>query len=57
MSAGYFIGLGDKTTCGGKVLEGDNRINIFGLPHACAGDGSRVARTEKRIRSSAAFRS
>lgn len=38
MSAGYFIGLGDKTTCGGKVLEGDNRINIFGLPHACAGD-------------------
>ena len=38
MTEGYFIGLGDKTSCGGKVLEGDNRINIFGLLHACAGD-------------------
>lgn len=38
MPEGYFIGLGDKTTCGGKVLEGDPRINIFGLLHACAGD-------------------
>ncbi len=38
MTDGYFIGLGDKTTCGGKVLEGDPRVNIYGLPHACAGD-------------------
>ncbi|VCU64039.1 MULTISPECIES: PAAR domain-containing protein [Pseudomonas] len=38
MSDGYFIGLGDLTTCGGKVLDGDNRINIFGVLHACAGD-------------------
>ncbi len=38
MTDGYFIGLGDKTTCGGKVLDGDDRINIFGLLHACAGD-------------------
>ena len=38
MTEGYFIGLGDKTTCGGKVLEGDPRINIYGLLHACAGD-------------------
>ena len=38
MSVGYFIGLGDKTACGGEVLDGDKRINIFGLLHACAGD-------------------
>ncbi|KAA6172534.1 PAAR domain-containing protein, partial [Pseudomonas marginalis] len=38
MTDGYLIGLGDKTTCGGKVLDGDDRINIFGLLHACAGD-------------------
>ena len=38
MSDGYFIGLGDKTTCGGKVLDGDARINMFGLLHACEGD-------------------
>ena len=38
MSEGYFIGLGDETTCGGKVLDGDDRINIFGLLHARAGD-------------------
>ncbi|AZE65803.1 PAAR motif-containing protein [Pseudomonas synxantha] len=38
MSVGYFIGLGDKTTCGGEVLDGDKRINIHGLLHACEGD-------------------
>ncbi|KRP69726.1 MULTISPECIES: PAAR domain-containing protein [Pseudomonas] len=38
MSVGYFIGLGDKTTCGGEVLDGDKRINIHGLFHACEGD-------------------
>lgn len=38
MSIGYFIGQGDKTTCGGEVLDGDNRINIHGLLHACEGD-------------------
>ncbi|MDY7534909.1 PAAR domain-containing protein [Pseudomonas sp. Bout1] len=38
MTDGYFIGLGDKTTCGGKVLDGDPRVNIYGLLHACAGD-------------------
>ncbi|CRM76701.1 Pyocin large subunit [Pseudomonas sp. 37 R 15] len=38
MSVGYFIGLGDKTTCGGEVLDGDRRINIHGLLHACEGD-------------------
>ncbi len=38
MSKGYFIGLDDKTTCGGKVLDGDNRVTTFGLLHACEGD-------------------
>ena len=23
MTEGYYIGLGDKTTCGGEVLDGD----------------------------------
>ncbi|SDS66412.1 PAAR domain-containing protein [Pseudomonas trivialis] len=34
----HFIGQGDKTTCGGEVLEGDNRVNIFGVLHAREGD-------------------
>ncbi|UOB26637.1 PAAR domain-containing protein [Pseudomonas orientalis] len=38
MSVGYFIGLGDKTACGGEVLDGDKRVNINGLFHACEGD-------------------
>ncbi len=38
MNIGYFIGLGDKTTCGGEVLDGDKRINLYSLFHACEGD-------------------
>ncbi|MDI2595209.1 polymorphic toxin type 44 domain-containing protein [Pseudomonas sp. 681] len=38
MSDGYFIGQGDKTTCGGMVLDGDPRVDILGLLHACEGD-------------------
>ncbi|MFO2463521.1 PAAR domain-containing protein [Pseudomonas sp. 15FMM3] len=38
MNKGYFIGLGDKTSCGGEVLEGDNRVSLYGLLHACEGD-------------------
>lgn len=38
MSEGFFIGKGNKTTCGGEVLDGDPRVNIMGLLHACAGD-------------------
>ena len=38
MSVGYFIGKGDKTTCGGEVLDGDDRVNMYGLLHARAGD-------------------
>lgn len=38
MDIGYFIGEGDKTTCGGKVLDGDNSVNMYGLAHAREGD-------------------
>jgi uncharacterized Zn-binding protein involved in type VI secretion len=38
MATGHFIRLGDKTTCGGKVLEADTRIMMFGFAHAREGD-------------------
>ncbi|MFN3354646.1 MAG: PAAR domain-containing protein [Pseudomonas sp.] len=38
MREGYYIGPGDKTTCSGTVLDGDPRVNIYGLLHACEGD-------------------
>ncbi|RON10505.1 hypothetical protein BK659_03055 [Pseudomonas brassicacearum] len=38
MAVGHFIRLGDKTTCGGKVLEGDTRVMMHDIPHARAGD-------------------
>ncbi|MDR0279097.1 MAG: PAAR domain-containing protein [Paucimonas sp.] len=37
MAKGYFIAQGDKTTCGGKVIEGDPHINLFGIMHAREG--------------------
>jgi uncharacterized Zn-binding protein involved in type VI secretion len=38
MAKGYFIREGDKTTCGGKVLEADTHISMFGFAHARDGD-------------------
>ncbi len=38
MREGHFIGLNDRTTCGGKVLDGDTRIMMFGIAHARDGD-------------------
>jgi uncharacterized Zn-binding protein involved in type VI secretion len=38
VSKGYYIGLDDKTTCGGKVLDGDTRIMMYGIAHARDGD-------------------
>ncbi|OLU04268.1 Zn-binding Pro-Ala-Ala-Arg (PAAR) domain-containing protein, incolved in TypeVI secretion [Pseudomonas reinekei] len=38
MKEGHFIGLNDRTTCGGKVLDGDTRIMMYGVAHACDGD-------------------
>ncbi|WCM50289.1 PAAR domain-containing protein [Pseudomonas sp. WJP1] len=38
MAQGHFIRLGDKTTCGGQVLEADTRVMMFGIAHAREGD-------------------
>ncbi|WP_213881301.1 PAAR domain-containing protein [Pseudomonas sp. dw_358] len=38
MAYGYFIGKGDRTSCGGTVLEGDDRVQMFGLLHSREGD-------------------
>jgi uncharacterized Zn-binding protein involved in type VI secretion len=38
MKTGFFIGLGDKTSCGGKVLDGDRTIVLYGVAHAREGD-------------------
>ncbi|AZE88821.1 hypothetical protein C4J97_2120 [Pseudomonas orientalis] len=38
MSVGHFICEGDKTTCGGEVLEADNRIHMNGRLRVCEGD-------------------
>ena len=38
MAVGYFIRLGDKTTCGGSVVEADSRVMMFGIAHAREGD-------------------
>lgn len=38
MPIGYFIGLGDKTTCGGAVLDGDRTFNLYGIDQASEGD-------------------
>ena len=38
MADGHFIREGDKTTCGGKVLEADTRVMMFGIAHARVGD-------------------
>ncbi|MFK8331287.1 polymorphic toxin type 44 domain-containing protein [Pseudomonas sp. BJa5] len=38
MATGHFIRLGDKTTCGGTVLEADTRVMMFGIAHAREGD-------------------
>jgi uncharacterized Zn-binding protein involved in type VI secretion len=38
MREGHFIGLNDRTTCGGKVLDGDTRMMMYGVAQACEGD-------------------
>lgn len=37
MATGYFIGLGDKTSCGGKVLEGETGMMFSSVPRAYEG--------------------
>ena len=38
MSVGHFIRQGDKTSCGGEVLDGDQRTHMHGSLRACEGD-------------------
>lgn len=38
MNEGHFIGLHDKTSCGGTVLDGHHGIIMFGILHAREGD-------------------
>jgi hypothetical protein len=38
MNKGNFICKGDKTSCGGEVLDGDARLRMHGLFHAREGD-------------------
>lgn len=32
MATGYYLVLGDMTTCGGKILEGDPTNTLAGIP-------------------------
>lgn len=38
MGYGFFLVIGDKTTCGGKIVSGCIEHTIYGQPTACEGD-------------------
>ncbi|MGL5954916.1 MAG: PAAR domain-containing protein [Providencia rustigianii] len=38
MAVGYFLRVGDKTTCGGQILTGDNTMQWYGVAGAREGD-------------------
>ncbi|WP_338556752.1 DUF2235 domain-containing protein [Erwinia sp. E_sp_B01_3] len=38
MATGYFLRLGDKTTCGGQILTGDQSFSWYGVAGAREGD-------------------
>ncbi|MDD9339991.1 MAG: DUF4225 domain-containing protein [Providencia heimbachae] len=38
MAMGYFLRVGDKTTCGGQILTGDNTFQFYGASAARQGD-------------------
>ena len=38
MKVGYFIRLGDKTSCGGTVLGGERGVTLLGVPRSREGD-------------------
>ena len=38
MQIGYFLHMGDETSCGGRILEGDDGWLTLGRPRARAGD-------------------
>lgn len=47
MAKGYFFRKGDKTSCGGEVLETDTCIMTFGFAHARAGDPVSCGKNDK----------
>lgn len=47
MAIGYFIRRGDRTTCGGVVLEGDSTFLLDGIPMAREGDRVRCGKDGK----------
>ncbi|SEM69473.1 Zn-binding Pro-Ala-Ala-Arg (PAAR) domain-containing protein, incolved in TypeVI secretion [Pseudomonas sp. ok272] len=47
MAIGYFIRQGDKTSCGGTVLESDTRVMMFGIAHAREGDAVTCGKDNK----------
>ncbi|MGF7409106.1 DUF4225 domain-containing protein [Providencia alcalifaciens] len=38
MAIGYFLRVGDRTTCGGQILTGDNTFSFYGVAAAREGD-------------------
>lgn len=38
MAIGYFLRVGDRTTCGGQILTGDNTMQWYGVAGAREGD-------------------
>ena len=38
MSVGYFLRVGDRTTCGGRILTGDPTFQWYGVSAAREGD-------------------
>lgn len=38
MAIGYFLRVGDRTTCGGQILTGDNTFQFYGVAAAREGD-------------------
>ena len=38
MSLGFFLRVGDKTTCGGQIMTGDPTFSWYGVPAARMGD-------------------
>lgn len=38
MAMGYFLRVGDRTTCGGQILTGDNTMQWYGVAGAREGD-------------------
>lgn len=48
MAVGYFIRRGDKTTCGGVVLDGHPSFRMHGISVACEGDPVNCGKDGKR---------